>query len=57
MALEFHQSSVPVDLFIKLWSPARPSFIWHHGADRILAEDLGVWESFQGNHILQSCPF
>lgn len=57
MALEFHQCAVPVDLFIKLWSLVCSSFIWHQGADRILAEDLGVWESFRGNDILQSCPF
>jgi hypothetical protein len=57
MALEFHQCAVPVDLFIKLWSPARSSFIWHQEADCMLAEDLGVWESFRGNYILQSCPF
>lgn len=42
MALEFHQSSVPVDLFIKLWSPAHSSFIWHQGAGRMPAEDLGL---------------
>lgn len=57
MALEFQKCSVPTNLFIKLWSPAHSSFIRHQGADRTLVEDLGVWESFWGNYILQSYRF